>query len=892
MRIELPELCVVALIGASGSGKSTFAKTHFRPTEVLGSDFFRGLVSDDETNQSATGAAFDSLYYVAGKRLEAGKLTVIDATNVQKKARGEILRLAKEQNVLAAAIVFDMPESLCIERNKARPDRNFGPQVVQGHIRELKRNINHLRKEGFRYVYTFTGPGEAAEAEIGRTKLWNDKKDETGPFDIIGDIHGCYDELCALLEKLGYTVDRAAAAALPPARRRAVFLGDLCDRGPKNTETLRLVMNMTQAGHALCIPGNHDVKLLRKLRGAEVKLTHGLDRTVSQLEREPPEFVERVRVFLDSLVSHYVLDRGRLVVSHAGLKEAWQGRSSGRVREFCLYGETSGETDEFGLPVRLDWAGEYRGRALVVYGHVPSREPRFLNNTVCIDTGCVFGGSLSAYRYPEAEIISVAAAKEYYAPAKPLDSGNAAAVPAASLPEKNRASSASPPFPGIENLPAIEDVLGRLTVQTRLRHNIIIEEERSAAALEIMSRFSADPRWLIYLPPTMSPCKTSSLPEFLEYPTEAFEYYRKAGLEQLVCEEKHMGSRAVIILCRNRETASERFGVEDGSQGIIYTRTGRHFFDPADNAEDAGTEHAILECLRDVLEHTGFWGRFATEWVCLDTELMPWSAKARSLLLEQYAPAGRSGRDGLAASITALKQALAVQGPAGGAAAGQADRASKKSGPPVDMNIAAVVKQFEQRKECLDRYVDAYRRYCRTVSSIDDYRVAPFHILATEGKVWNDENHLHHLETIRHYMTDIDPLFMATNHITVDLKDEGSVSAASGWWLRLTGSGGEGMVVKPLDFVALHGAELLQPAVKCRGREYLRIIYGPEYTAPEKLERLRSRSLAKKRRLAQAEFALGMESLERFVRREPFYRVHECVFAVLALENEVVDPRL
>jgi protein phosphatase len=909
MRIELPELCIVALVGASGSGKSTFAKTHFKPTEVLSSDFFRGLVSDDETNQSATGAAFDSLYYLAGKRLEAGRLTVIDATNVQKKARDEVLRLAWEQNVLAAAIVFDMPQSLCIERNKARPDRKFGPQVVQGHARELSRNIKHLRREGFRFVYTFTTPDEAAEAEIVRTKLWNDRKDETGPFDIIGDVHGCYDELCALLEKMGYTVDRTAGVALPPANRRAIFLGDLCDRGPKSAETLRLAMNMTEAGHALCIPGNHEAKLLRKLRGSDVQLTHGLAGTVAQLERESPEFIEGAKKFLDGLVSHYVFDRGRLVVSHAGLKEAWQGRSSGRVRNFCLYGETTGETDDFGFPVRLNWAGEYRGKALVVYGHVPSREPRFLNNTVCIDTGCVFGGSLSAYRYPEAEVVSVESEREYYAPAKSLDSDSNAVAPkdtdsGGSPSERSRANSVASPLPGVENLPAIEDVLGWLTIQTRLRHNIVIDEESSAAALEIMSRFSADPRWLIYLPPTMSPCKTSSLPEFLEHPAEAFAYYRKAGIAQLVCEEKHMGSRAVMILCRNRETALNRFGVPDGSRGIIYTRTGRHFFDPSDRglsgkATEAGIEGSILERLRAVLERTGFWEQFATDWVCLDTELMPWSAKARSLLLEQYAPVGRSGRDGLAASIAVLKQALSLQGSAKGVGAEKLTDAtdispvpSKKQGGGADMNIVATLEQFEQRKDCLDRYTDAYRRYCWTVSSIEDYRIAPFHILATEGKVWNNENHLCHLETIRQYMTGIDPLFIATSHMVVDLQDERSLAAATDWWLRLTGSGGEGMVVKPLDFIPRRGTELLQPAIKCRGREYLRIIYGPEYTASEKMERLRSRSLTKKRRLAQAEFALGQESLERFVRKEPFHRLHECVFAVLALENEAVDPRL
>jgi protein phosphatase len=918
MPIELPELCLVALIGPSGSGKSTFAKTHFKPTEILSSDYFRGLVSDDETDQNATTAAFDSLYYIAGKRLEAGRLTVIDATNVQKKARDQVIRLAKEQNVLAAAIVFDMPQSLCVERNKARSDRPFGAHVVQKHIQELKRSIRHLRKEGFRYVYIFTDPDEAAGAEIERTKLWNDKKHEAGPFDIIGDIHGCYDELCALLEKMAYTVDRAACTALPPENRRAVFLGDLCDRGPKNMEVLRLVMNMTEAGGALAIPGNHDVKLLRGLRGADVKPSHGLDITLSQIERESPEFIERAAAFLDSLVSHYVFDRGRLVVSHAGLKEAYQGRSSGRVREFCLYGETTGETDEFGLPVRLNWAGEYRGKALVVYGHIPSREPRFLNNTVCVDTGCVFGGCLSAYRYPEAEVVSVAAAREYYAPAKPFLDYDSDSLRRAHTQEpvcggvvdsafsgdtgSGAADPASPLLPGVDVLPAIEDVLGRLNIQTRLHHDIIISEESSAAALEIMSRFSADPRWLIYLPPTMSPCKTSSLPEFLEHPLEAFEYYRKAGVAQAVCEEKHMGSMAVIVLCRNSQTALERFGVPDGSRGIIYTRTGRHFFDPSDipgNAgANAGTESAILERLGNVLDRSGFWEQFATGWVCLDTELMPWSAKARSLLLEQYAPVGRAGRDGLAAGITALERAARrASEPAVSMSVKPLPDIppvipEKQGKPPGDMNIAETLERFERRRECLDLYTRAYRRYCWTVSSIEDYRIAPFHILATEGKVWSGENHLRHMEIIRQYMTGRDPMFTATNHIAVDLNDENAVAAATDWWLNLTGSGGEGMVVKPLEFTARRGGKLLQPAVKCRGREYLRIIYGPEYTSPEKLERLRSRSLAKKSRLALAEFALGMESLERFVRKEPFHRLHECVFAVLALENEAVDPRL
>ena len=507
MRIELPELAVVALIGASGSGKSTFAKRFFKPTEVLSSDYFRALISDDENNQYVTAQAFETLYYVANKRLELGLMTVIDATNVQKEARASVVSLAKEQNCHAAAIVLDIPEKICKERNKSRPDRDFGDHVVTRQCEQLRRSIRHLEKEGFRYVFVLKSEEETSDIEIVRVPLWNNKKGEAGPFDIIGDIHGCYDELCALLDKLGYSTDMANCTAMPPAGRKAVFLGDLCDRGPKNIEVLRLVMNMVHKGNAYCVAGNHDVKLLKKLRGADVQLTHGLDKTVEQLNARSSDFVSEVKTFLDGLISHYVFDGGKLVVAHAGLKEKYQGRGSGRVRDFCLYGDTTGETDEYGLPVRLAWANEYRGKATVIYGHTPTLDAEAVNNTFCIDTGCVFGGKLTGFRYPEREIIQVAAKQEYYAPAKPfLDK----------------------PAPN-DDILNIDDVLGQKYLSTRLRRNIKINNENSVAALEVMSRFAADPHWLIYLPPTMSPCETSKLPDYLEYPNERLTIIKRAA---------------------------------------------------------------------------------------------------------------------------------------------------------------------------------------------------------------------------------------------------------------------------------------------------------------------------------------------------------------------------
>lgn len=853
-RIEIPEFCLVALVGGTSSGKSTFAKKHFLPTEILSSDFFRGMVSDDENNQNVSGQAFDLLFYAANKRLDNMKLTVIDATNVQQSARKQVIEVAREQNVHAVAIVLNMPESLMQERNKARSDRNLPERVISQHCRDVKRSIKGLKREGFRFVYVINSPEQLENVEIIRTKMWNDKKDEHSPLDIIGDIHGCCDELEMLLEKLGYI--KESCGYIHPDGRKVAFLGDFCDRGNRNADVLRIAMDMVKSGNAIAVPGNHDVKLLKYLRGKPVSATHGMDKTIAEIEAKGDEFKSEVAKFIDGLISHYVLDYGKIVIAHAGVKQEYIGRGSARVREFCLYGETTGEKDEYGLPVRLDWTADYRGHATVVYGHIAGKEVRQLNKTFCIDTGCVFGGKLTAFRYPEKEIVSIDALKQYYEPIKPLEQTF----------DEN-----------MGDMLTVGDFNHKLHITTELIQSIDIHENNSAAALEIMSRFSADPHWLIYLPPTMSPCETSNLDRFLEHPLQAFEYYRSKGIQNVVCEKKHMGSRAVIVLCRNANTARERFGITDGTNGIIYTRTGRRFF------ENADTETAILNRLNNVLTQTDFWTDFNTDWICLDTELMPWSEKAQGLIRTQYAPTGRAGLSGLSASVKALEQACARKNIA-------YDVDSKTSGQNV--NLGELLEKFNSKLSDIQNYKKAYGEYCWTVSSVDDYRIAPFHILACEDKVFSNEKHVWHMETIKKYIIGIDSIFMETPYICVDTEDETSVQNGVEWWLTLTGNGGEGMVVKPETFIAMQGNKLLQPAVKCRGQEYLRIIYGAEYLESYHLQRLKKRSLSRKRTLALKEFSLGMESLTRFVKKEPLYRVHECVFGVLAFESEPVDPRL
>ncbi len=695
MNFTIPELCLVVLIGPSGSGKSTFARTHFKPTEVLSSDVCRGLVSDDENDQSATKDAFELLHFIAGKRLAAGKLTVIDATSVRPEDRKPLIELARTHHCLPIAIVLNLPERLCIERNQSRPDRDFGPHVVRQQHSLMRRSLRWLDKDGFRSVLVLSSPEEVAAVSIERQPLWTNRKADHGPFDIIGDVHGCFDELVALLKQLGYIGEPLSSHFRSPTPnpwppishpdgRKVVFLGDLVDRGPKIPEVLRFVMNMVTSGTALCVPGNHDTKLLRKLRGRNVQISHGLAESLAQLEDEPAEFKEQIVKFLHGLISHYMLDDGKLVVAHAGMKAELQGRASKRVRDFALFGETTGETDEYGLPVRYNWAAEYRGTAIVVYGHTPVPEPEWVNRTINIDTGCVFGGKLTALRYPEREFVSVTAARGYYASAKPFP----VAAPTSTIPTVRQEA---------DDLLAIEDVLGKRIINTRLHGSITIREENTIAALEVMSRFAANPRWLIYLPPTMSPSETT---------------------------------------------------------------------------------------------------------------------------------------------------------------------------------------------------VEAYRRYCWPVHSLTDLKLAPFHLLASEGTVHSDKAQVWHMEMLAKVCQTDTEILLATPYKVVDVTDSDSQAAGIAWWEDLTGRGGEGMVVKPFDFITSGRRGLVQPAVKCRGREYLRIIYGPEYTTPEHLERLRVRGLSAKRSLALREFALGIEALERFVRQEPFYRVHECVFGTLALESEPVDPRL
>jgi polynucleotide kinase-phosphatase len=676
------------------------------------------------------------------------------------------------------------------------------------------------------------GADAIGSAVVTRERPWNDRTDALGPFDIIGDVHGCSAELRTLLTQLGWQLEydgRTAVGAVHPAGRQAVFVGDLVDRGPDTPGVLRLVMGMVKTGNALCVSGNHEAKLVRALRGANVTVSHGLAESLAQLEAEPDDVRKAALDFMDGLISHYVLDEGRLVVAHAGLKESYHGRSSGRVRSFALYGDTTGETDEYGLPVRYPWAQEYRGRAMVAYGHTPVPTAEWVNNTICLDTGVVFGGALTALRYPEREIASVPAERQWYEPARPL---------APTPPDRER------------SVLRATDVIGTRWLETTHAGKVKIPEENAAAALEIMSRFAVDPRWLIYLPPTMSPASAAARYGFLEHPEQAFEEYAAWGVSRVVCEEKHMGSRAIAVIARDPAAAERRFGVGDGTTGTVYTRTGRPFF--GDTTELVGRLRAAAAPLFESLE---------TDWLALDCELLPWSAKAIDLIKAQYASVGAAARHALPEALAALDKATAR-----------------------GLDVAALADRTRQRLADAAAFRDAYAAYCRPTDGLDGITLAPFQVLACEGRALAlTEPHAWHLAELAKLSGD---LITPTRHRFVDLSSARDRAEAADWWLGLTAAGGEGAVVKPAHLTDGR----VQPGLKVRGREYLRIIYGPDYT--ESLDVLRDRHLGKKRQLAQREHGLGIESLTAFVQHAPPWKVHQSVFAVLALESEPVDPRL
>jgi len=414
IRIDIPHKGLVVLSGPAGSGKSTLAERYFTAEEIVSSDACRAIVGQGEGDMRASPQAFQLFYRRIEERLARAQLVVADSTALAPSSRRKLLAIARRHELPATLVVLAASLDTCLRRNAARR-RRVPARVIRRHVEQLAQSLAHVDQEGFDRVYVI--PDEALRAgtvQIRRVPLPVERP-ESGPFDIIGDIHGCFLELVELLERLGYR--RRDSVMAHPGGRMAVFLGDLTDRGPYNVSCILLVEAMVRAGAALYVPGNHCRKLYRWLTGHRVVLQHGVERTVRELSALPAplrqEVADRFRRLYEQAPPYMILDGGRLVVAHAGIKESMIGRMSRRITHFCLFGDATGERTPDGLPVRRDWARDYRGQALIVYGHTPVETAVWRHNTINIDQGCVFGGRLTAFRYPEGEIVQVEALAPY-----------------------------------------------------------------------------------------------------------------------------------------------------------------------------------------------------------------------------------------------------------------------------------------------------------------------------------------------------------------------------------------------------------------------------------------------------------------------------------------------
>ena len=425
MLIQVPEFSLVVLIGCSGSGKSTFAAQHFPEETIVSIESCRKMISARDLDPLASHDASQLMQTIVSLRLKRRLPTVADAWHLTAEARRPLIELARRYHTRLVAILFDIPLEECFSHQKIDADSAPSESTLVRQFKSLQNQRRSLTHEGFHEIYTLHTFAEIKRAHVSWIKPSFDQRAVQGPFDIIGDVHGCADELIELVERLGYQVHETSKGPLVshPSGRQLVFVGDLVDRGPAIVKVLQLVMNTVRAGRGWCVIGNHENKLMRYLSGRKVKISHGLEHTIQQLDVCPQNFRDELFSFFSQLSDHLILDEEKLVVVHAGIREEYIGRSSGEIRSFCLYGETNGELDAYGLPVRLPWAQNYFGQALVVYGHTPVTEATWVHHTINIDTGCVYGGTLSALRYPEREVVSVQAHAAYCAPSRPFRTG-------------------------------------------------------------------------------------------------------------------------------------------------------------------------------------------------------------------------------------------------------------------------------------------------------------------------------------------------------------------------------------------------------------------------------------------------------------------------------------
>ncbi|MCP2036431.1 polynucleotide kinase-phosphatase [Planomicrobium sp. HSC-17F08] len=863
MRIGLPHGGIVLLVGPSNSGKTTLLRKlvdqkEILPSEIISSDDFRMLVSDkdfidwrnrpqdeaaalmDEYQEIST-EAFEMMDALIEARCRLNKLVLVDATHLWEDDRKRFISLAQKNHVPITALVFDIPERVLLERDELR-DQPRGKKRIKQQSQVFRNEKRFIKKEGFASVYTIK---ETEGLEFFRHVNPLDIELQDG-IDVIGDIHGCFAEFIELLEKLGYQ-ENPEGLYVHPFGRRFLSVGDVMSRGPQSLETMQFFYKHVKEGLAYMVDSNHGWKIARWLDGRQVVLSHGdenVEEEFIQYEKEvgsekTAELKQQFKEFLLNAPSHYVIHKNGvpvLAAAHAGIKDAFIGKQSQAISDFCRYGDTGG-FNEKGKPVRKDWTVSRSRNLLIVWGHDPKPKPLLINNTINIDQGAVFGGELTAYRYPERDFVSVKAKDVYTGTAdNPLMEW-----------EKNRL-----------NPPNIGKFIHGYSVLTEDIGEVKVPSDIVKPAIDAVSHFTVPIEQLVYIPPTMSPTpKPSSLAGYLEHPKEAIDYYRSHGIQRLVAEKKHMGSRAILFLFKDTDAAKKHTGI--ASLGTIYTRTGKRFF-------DRETEAKMVRQLNNELVRINYFEQHETDYVLLDAEIMPWNLKAKELISSQYAHVSENAL----VDREMLKSKL--------------EEAAKDN-----EELAGWLKEYEGKLANAQTFNEVFQKYCWNVESTESIQIAPFHVLAHSKQTFFDQPHTWHMEMNRMLAGQSD-LFVETEFKLIS--DEASEQEVVQWWQEMTEDGHEGIIIKPEFYIPKNKGKLLQPAIKVRGQKYLSIIYGMDYLEEKNLARLKNRNTGKKQKLALKEFALGIEGLTRFVGGESIERVHECVLGTLAMESDPVDPRL
>ncbi|MGM0845102.1 MAG: polynucleotide kinase-phosphatase [Bacillota bacterium] len=864
MEVVLPYAGIVLLVGPSNSGKSTLLKSfvdkkQLLSSEVISSDDFRVLVSDSEfidwkqkandvsdalydQYQKISSEAFSLMDNLIESRCRLNKLTIVDATHLHPDDRKRYIAIAKNNHVPITAIILDVEQNILLQRDELR-DNPRGKRRIKQQYQVFKREKRFIKKEGYHASYFIQHPDEI---ELSRHYNNPIELDVDKGIDIIGDIHGCFDEMIVLLGKLGYERNDEDYF-IHPEGRKFLSLGDVMSRGPKSLETMQFFLRHVNEGLAYMIDSNHGWKIARWLDGRKVTLNHGdefVEKELKQFqeqhgEEQTAELKRQLKEFLLGAPSHYVVTKKgvpTLVCTHAGIKDEFIGKQSHDVSDFCRYGDTAG-LDEGGKPIRKDWTIDHKSSTLILWGHDPKPKPLIINNTINIDQGVVFGGELTALRYPEKEFVSVKAKEDYSG----TDSN-----PLKEL-EKKRL-----------NPPNIAKFINGYSVLAEDIGEIRIPKENVLSSLDAVSHYTVPIEELVYIPPTMSPApRPSALEDYLEHPREVIEYYRSMGVEKMVAEKKHMGSRGILMLFNNKESGLKYVGCE--TLGVIYTRSGRRFF-------HGEVESEILQRLNDGLNQHNYFHKYQTDYVLLDAEIMPWNLKAKELISSQYAHVSENAI--LDRTMIKSKLEKAVHS---------------------NEELEAWLAQYDDKLHNALVFKEVFQKYCWDIEDINGIQIAPFHVLAHSNETFFDKPHTWHMEKNREF-AEMAELFVETEYMVIE--DSSSEETVINWWETITSDGHEGIVIKPETFLSKSQGKLIQPAIKVRGRKYLHIIYGMDYLLPANLDRLKKRNVSKKQKLALKEFSLGLEGIRRFVNGESIERVHECVLGTLAMESDPVDPRL